>query len=122
MTPEDIQLTIKGLTDREGPSKDPERDVYPEARTLRALGVDVPESFGPMRPVAVPRPKMLEILRARLTQIAPELVAPYLVTESAPVVPNPVQLDQPIVDDDALNFDTFIAEEPASKESTNNDL
>lgn len=104
MTPEAIQLTIKGLTDREGPSKDPERDVYPEARTLRALGVDVPESFGPMRPVAVPRPKMLEILRARLAQVAPELVPASLSAPEVPVVPNPVQLD-PIVEDEPVSED-----------------
>jgi hypothetical protein len=104
MTPEDIQLTIKGLTDHEGSSKDPERDVYPEARTLRALGVDVLESFGPMRPVAVPRPKMLEILNARLAQIAPELVPAALSAPAVPVVPNPVQLD-PIVDDEPSNDD-----------------
>jgi hypothetical protein len=47
---------------------------------------------------------MLEILRARLAQIAPELVPAALSAPAVPVVPNPVQLD-PIVDEESTSED-----------------
>lgn len=92
MNADEIKRTIVNL---QNPVKDPERDVYPEARTLRALGVDVPKEIHDKRPIAKAASWMIKVLVARLTQIDPAEAAKFL-PKAAPQLPaNPVPFEDP---------------------------
>jgi hypothetical protein len=63
-----VEKTLRGLMDREKSIKDPDRDVYPAAITLRRLGVEIDPEVSDQRPIPVPRRRMIDLLRLKLRE------------------------------------------------------
>lgn len=63
-----VEKTLRGLMDREKSTKDPNRDVYPAAITLRRLGVEIDSEVSDQRVIPVPRRRMIDLLRHKLRE------------------------------------------------------